>query len=243
MGKDGTTVFSEYVELVDQQAEAAAATNDVERLYYTQADRSMSKWHHYLAVYDRHLSRYRGRPVRLLEIGIKDGGSLQMWRRYFGADAVIHGLDVNPDCAAIDDPDLTIHIGSQDDPALLDRIVTAMGGVDVVIDDGSHVWSHQIATFELLYDRVAQDGVYICEDTHTSYWPEYQGAPATPTFHDFAREKVDAMHAWYSQADETPDTAFARQTESIAFYDSQVVFERRKRPPPRTNFVGERSVT
>ena len=182
MGKTGMTIFSEMFELVDPQEALAKADNPVESVYYSQSDRVSHKWHHYLSVYDRHLSRFRDRPVRLLEIGIHDGGSLQMWRRYLGARAIIHALDINPKCAEIDDPDLTIHIGSQADASLLHGIVEAMGGVDIVIDDGSHVWWHQIATFEALYAKISENGVYICEDTHTSYWPEYRGDGSDVSF-------------------------------------------------------------
>lgn len=243
MSRTGVTVFSEMFELVDPQEALAASENPVESAYYSQADRVSHKWHHYLSVYDRHLSRFRDRPVRLLEIGIHDGGSLQMWRRYLGPRATIHALDINPKCAEIDDPDLNIHIGSQADEALLHSIVDAMGGVDVVIDDGSHVWWHQIATFEALYDKISDDGVYICEDTHTSYWPEYRGEGRDVSFLDYTRTLADALHAWYALDEDRPDTAFARQTRGIMIYDSQVVFEKERRPPPRNNFVGVRCVT
>ena len=60
------------------------------------------KWHHYLPLYDRYFSQYRGTPVKFLEIGVNNGGSLQMWRRYLGKDAVLCGIDINPDCAQYD---------------------------------------------------------------------------------------------------------------------------------------------
>lgn len=237
-------VFAALARPVDQALEASRAGNAVEAAYYEQADRYVHKWHHYLAIYDRYLARYRGKPVRLLEIGVYNGGSLQVWRRYLGAQAVIHGLDLDPRCALIDDPDLRIHIGSQDDVELLGRIVAEMGGVDVVIDDGSHAWRHQIATFEALYPTLAPDGVYMCEDVHTSYWPlSGEGRPDAQSFIDYAKTLVDRLHVWYSLGEQSAaDMAFALMTGGIGFHDSMVVIEKQVRSPPHHGVVGHRTV-
>ena len=96
------------------------------------------KWHHYLPLYDRYFGQYRGTPVKFLEIGVNNGGSLQMWRRYFGPDAVICGIDINPDCAQYDGQSGMVRIGSQDDPEFLASVIEEMGGIDAVLDDGSH---------------------------------------------------------------------------------------------------------
>jgi cephalosporin hydroxylase len=230
---------------VDQAAELARARNPAEAAFYAQTDRLALKWHHYLEVYDRHLSRYRGKPVRLLELGVFHGGSLQMWRRYFGEAAVIHGIDVDPRCGAFDDPGLHVHIGSQADPAVLERAVAAMGGVDVVIDDGSHRNDHQIASFEHLYPRVAPDGVYIVEDVHSSYWPEFQGGLRRPgSFIEFAKRQLDRLNARYVVEGDAADrdTAFADMTHGIAFHDSMVVFEKRPDTAPWHTAVGHRTL-
>ena len=228
---------------VDAAAERARARNPVEEAFFAQDDRVANKWHHYLEVYDRHLSRYRATGVRLLEIGVFQGGSLQMWRRYLGDAARIHGLDINPRCAQIDDPGLTVHIGSQIDRALLRRIVDAMGGIDVVIDDASHISEHQIATFETLYPLLAPDGVYIVEDVHASYWPELGGGLRAPAaFMEYAKALLDRLHARYV-LDPDPaarDPGFADVTYGISFHDSMVVFEKRPKGAPRTMVVGSR---
>ncbi len=67
----------------------------IERAFYGHDGRTVHKWHHYLPLYDRYLGSYRqlGRPVRILEIGVSEGGSLELWRGYFGAGAVIFGID------------------------------------------------------------------------------------------------------------------------------------------------------
>lgn len=231
---------------VDPAVERARATNPAEAAFFAQDDRLATKWHHYLEVYDRHLSRYRGKPVRILELGIFQGGSLQMWRRYLGPDAVIHALDINEACAQIDEPGITVHIGSQADAGLLRRIAEAMGGIDVVIDDAGHISPDQIASFEILYPLMAPDGVYIVEDVHASYWPELGGGlRAQGAFMEYAKRLLDRLHARYVLDPEPAlrDPGFADATQAIAFYDSMVVFERRRKPPPRALTVGHRTLS
>lgn len=230
----------------EQVPERERARNPVEAAFFAQDDRVVNKWRHYLEIYDRHLTRYRETSVRFLEIGVFQGGSLQMWRRYLGPAANLHGLDVDPRCAQIDDPDLHVHIGSQTDTALLRRIVEDMGGIDVVIDDGSHVSAHQIATFECLYPLLAPDGLYIVEDVHASYWSDYGGGLRAPgAFMEYAKDLLDRLHARYVlEADPVVrDPGFADVTHGIAFHDSMVVFEKRPKGPPKTIATGRRWIS
>ena len=50
---------------------------------------------HYFDVYEKHFSRFRGTDVVVAEVGIYSGGSLKMWRHYFGPRAVIYGIDIS----------------------------------------------------------------------------------------------------------------------------------------------------
>lgn len=205
----------------------AEASNPLEALYYGHQGRQTSKWAHYLEVYDRHLSRFRDTPARLLEIGVRHGGSLQLWRKYLGETAQVHGLDINPRVAGIDDPDLRVHVGDQADAAVLDAILAEAGGLDVVIDDGSHVSSDQIATFEHLFPRLADGGVYVCEDLHASYWPWFGGAPGKPgTFVEYLKGLIDVLHHPY--VEDRPDAPdWLAHVHSLAVYDSIAVVEKR----------------
>ena len=156
------------------------------------------KWHHYIPIYDRYFAPFRGGKVRFLEIGVNKGGSLQMWRRYFGPDATLFGIDINPDCAAFDGQAGQVRIGSQTDPDFLNRVIDEMGGVDVVLDDGSHRMPHVRASFENLFPRLAENGVYMIEDLHTAYSPKYGGGyRADRNFFGFVMDMVDDMHRWY----------------------------------------------
>lgn len=226
---------------VTPELKAAAAT-DMERCFYAHEDRFTGKWAHYLEVYDRFLSRLRGRPARLLEIGILHGGSLQLWREYLGPQAVIHGLDINPRVAGIDDPDLTVHVGSQSDTTRLDAILRQMGGADVIIDDGGHRSRHQIASFEHLFPQLSDGGIYICEDIHSSYWRYYSGGlRRADTFIEYLKGLIDVMHAHYlepADALEVPD--FLRHVHAISVFDSVAVIEKRAPRDPFRVTAGER---
>ncbi len=156
------------------------------------------KWHHYLPLYDRYFSRYRGTKVKFLEIGVNNGGSLQMWRRYLGDDAVLCGIDINPDCAQYDGQSGMVRIGSQDDPEFLAKVVEEMGGVDVVLDDGSHRMPHIETSLRVLFPLLTQGGTYMIEDLHTSYYPRFGGGfDAKANFFNTLRHMVDDMHRWY----------------------------------------------
>ena len=82
------------------------------------------------------LDKLRGQPVTMLEIGVFDGGSLDMWRRYLGFAATIVGVDINPRCADLVDEPNIVCIGSQADRAFLEQVIARHGAPDLVLDDG-----------------------------------------------------------------------------------------------------------
>jgi hypothetical protein len=122
------------------------------------------KWHHYFDIYDNHFQRFRGRKVVILEIGIFKGGSLEVWRKYFGPQCEIIGIDINPLCKRFEDEKTKIFIGSQDDRNFLRNLKKEIPKIDILIDDGGHMMDQLRITFEELYDWVAEDGVYLAED-------------------------------------------------------------------------------
>lgn len=229
-----------HIDDKDRDKMLSHASNPLEVLYYGHTGRMAYKWHHYLELYDRHLERFRGRPVRILEMGIMSGGSLQIWKSYFGDEAAVHGIDINPACAEIAEDRVVPHIGTQDDPDLLRRVVKQMGGVDVVIDDAGHLSRDQITAFEVLYPLLDVNGVYICEDTRASYWSQYEGGYRKPgTFMEYTKCLIDRLHAWYIEDDAIAlDETFARSTFGISIYDSMVVFEKREKAVPFQYIVG-----
>ncbi|MEM6825578.1 MAG: class I SAM-dependent methyltransferase [Pseudomonadota bacterium] len=202
-------------------------SGELHRYFLSNGDRRLHKWLHYFDIYERHFARFRAGPIRMLEIGVHGGGSLRMWRDYFHPESQIVGIDIDPDCAVHASGGIAVHIGSQDDPEFLRDVVETYGGFDIILDDGSHVNSHVIKTFETLYEHVSRTGAYLVEDMHTSYWPKYGGGLCREgSFIEFAKAKIDELNAPHvgGSFEVTP---FTRATDSITFYDSVVVFERR----------------
>ncbi len=104
---------------------------ELERLFYAHSGKIAHKWHHYLEIYQRHFERFRAprsNPVRILELGIAGAGSLQIWRQFFGPEARIVGIDIDPACAGRVDADTPAVIGDQSDPSVLDAALAKLGG-------------------------------------------------------------------------------------------------------------------
>jgi hypothetical protein len=126
--------------------------------------RGIWKWTHYFDVYHRYLNRFIGQPVHVLEIGVYSGGSLDMWRDYFGPACQLYGVDIEEAVRAYEDTHVHIHVGDQTDRAFWRRTLEQIPALDVVIDDGGHRPEQQIATLESVLPRMRPGGVYICED-------------------------------------------------------------------------------
>jgi hypothetical protein len=211
---------------------------DLLEIFATTTDTLVHKWHHYLPIYERYFGSWRnrpGQPVRFLEIGVSEGGSLAIWRRYFGPDAIIFGIDINPACAAFNGQAGQVRVGSQDDPAFLRKVVEEMGGVDVVLDDGSHVMAHVKASLQTLFPLMSQGGTYMIEDLHTAYWNEFGGGFRAPdNFFNFLRAMIDDMHQWYHKsAVRSPELAL--QVAGLHVHDS-IVFA------PVHSRIGKRTI-
>lgn len=213
--------------------------NDLERYFKENKGRLIHKWMHFFDAYDRHFARYRGKEVVVLEIGVFHGGSMQMWKDYFGGKATIHGVDVNPRCKELEEERVRIHIGSQSDRAFLRRLRAELPPIDIIIDDGGHTMDQQIITFEELYGAVKPDGVYLCEDLRTSYWLQYGGGHRRPgTFIEYAKGFIDRLNAWHSEERSLRPDEFTRSTASVHFYDSIVVLEKQPREAPVVRMAG-----
>ena len=155
-----------------------------------------------------------------------------MWRQFFGPDAVIFGIDINPDCKQVADGDVHVRIGSQADPDFLAAVVAEMGGVDVVLDDGSHIASHQRASFDALFPVVTDGGLYAVEDLATAYWRGWEGGyHRRGTFIEVAKGLIDDMHAWYHP--HAPKYPAARDDiYAMTWFDSVLAMEKRHKPQP-----------
>ena len=149
--------------------------NDLKEYFQNNNRNLIHKWDHYFEIYDRYFSKFRNKDIVLVEFGVFHGGSLQMWKHYFGDRVKIYGIDINPNCIALKEDQIEILIADQDDKNALNEISKKIPPIDILIDDGGHTMKQQINTFQVFYNKVVNNGVYLCEDLHTSYWREYSG--------------------------------------------------------------------
>ena len=126
--------------------------------------RGIYKGRHYFDVYVRHLAQFVGRKVVVVEVGVYSGGSLEMWKHYFGENATIHGVDIQEACRVYDGDGVPIHIGDQGDREFWKQFKEDVPFIDVLIDDGGHEANQMRVTFEELFPVMRPGGVYICED-------------------------------------------------------------------------------
>jgi len=127
----------------------------------------------YLRNYDRFFGPLCEQPVRLLELGVRTGGSLLLWRDYFH-NGVIAGLDSEP--IVVDDPTgrIRIYCGRQEDHAVLDRVGSELGPFDIIVDDASHIAAYTRASFWHLFDRYLKPGgLFVIEDWGCGYWDSW----------------------------------------------------------------------
>lgn len=207
--------------------------NDLEIYFRNNTDKVIHKWLHYFDIYDTHFKRFRNKEVTILEIGVSQGGSLQMWKNYFGPNAKIYGIDINPQCKTLEEENIQIFIGSQADRTFLKQIKSIIPPIDILIDDGGHTMQQQIITFKELFGHIKKDGVFLSEDLHTSYWLKYGGGyKRRGTFIEYSKTFIDFLNAYHSEQRKLKVNAFTKSVNSIHYYDSIIVIEKKERDCP-----------
>lgn len=135
------------------------------------------RWSSYIPVFDRNLMEFCDQPITMLEIGVLNGGSLELWSKYFCNAKLIVGCDTNPDCANLrfEDPRIHLVIGDATQEAVVEQLALISPAFDLIIDDGSHHSSDIIRSFAHIFPRLNDGGLYVIEDLHASYWQQYEG--------------------------------------------------------------------
>jgi hypothetical protein len=131
--------------------------------------RGIWKWTHYFDIYQRHFSKFVGRQVNVLEIGVYSGGSLKMWKEYFGPHCRIYGVDILEACKEYEDDWTQIFVGDQADRNFWKKVKAEVPALDIIIDDGGHQTEQQIVTLEETLPHLRPGGVYLCEDVSGDY--------------------------------------------------------------------------
>lgn len=179
-------------------------------------------------MYDVLFSSLRDKPITLLEIGVNKGGSIAVWEAYF-PNATLLATDVNPKCLIRNTERTTVTLVDQFEPDQLRTYADANGPFDVVIDDGSHYSSHQILTLETLWPYMKPGGIFIIEDTMTSYVEKYVRAegPGFP-FVEYCKGLIDTSHQMIEDRD-----ALWKDLHTITFKQDMVVLTKREEPKRR----------
>ena len=193
--------------------------------FTTNKGKKITKWKHYFPIYEKHFTPIRNKPIKILEIGILNGGSLEMWRYYF-PEATIVGIDINPLCKEHEQEGINIRIGDQTDEKFLQSLIDEFGTFDLIIDDGSHHVAHVNKTFQFLFPKLADEGIYFIEDTHAAYWDSHGGSIKEPeSINNVAKGMIDSINADHARGQKEPDY-FTRNVKCMSVYDSIIVFDK-----------------
>lgn len=205
---------------------------DYSKVFLEHRGLKSQKWSHYLPIYDELVSEvkhYFPGDVRVLEIGVQSGGCLQIWRKIFGDNANIFGLDINPKCSELG-INAQVRIGNSSDINVIKSIVEEMNTIDLIIDDGSHDSLEQRKTFELLFPHLSDFGIYIIEDLeHSYYWSQHGGYLRPSSFIQRCKRLVDDLNRNYFSFPRLPSFQITKYAiGSVSFHSGLVVI--RKRP-------------
>ena len=230
----------------------------LEALHRSQRGKVSDKWSSYLPVYDRLFARYREMPLSLLEIGVQNGGSLEVWSRYFSNARMIVGCDINPRCSELRyaDPRIQVVVGDVNADETRLEIAALSENFDLIIDDGSHRSLDVLMAFVNYFPLMNPGGLFFIEDTHALYWEEYQGGILRQTtalaFFKLLADLVNYEH-WQNDLgiaqlfstffDRAHLPAFLAEgwVEAIEFRNSMVIISKSERPSHAK--LGERVIS
>ena len=177
----------------------------------------------YFQTYGELFEKYRGKPITFVEIGVFSGGSLFMWRDYFGPQARIIGVEFNPDAVRWREHGFEIHIGSQSDPAFWKQFFESVGPVDLVLDDGGHTYEQQISTVHYCLPHLKDGGMIAIEDTHTSYFKDF-GYPSRYSFIEWVKVLIDNINSRFHSV-HASGLDYRNSIHSIEAFESIVAFK------------------
>jgi hypothetical protein len=146
-----------------------------------------------------------------------------MWRDYFGPEARIIGIDLNPNAKRWEKDGFEVHIGSQSDPAFWKTFFEFVGPVDIVLDDGGHTFEQQIVTVHNCIPNIKEGGLMIVEDTHTSYFKEF-GFPTKYSFIEWTKKLIDNVNSRFPSVNAS-NLPYKASIYSITIFESIVGFK------------------
>ena len=178
----------------------------------------------YFQVYEEIFNKYIEKKITFVEVGVLHGGSLFMWREYFGKTARIIGIDLNPKAKELEKYGFEIYIGSQSTKNFWKDFFAKIGKVDILLDDGGHGNVQQIVTLSEAIHNTNDDGIIIVEDVHSSYNKKF-GNPSKHSFINYSKYLIDVVNSRFPNPEIKKNNNFRNKIYSISFYESIVAIK------------------
>ena len=206
-------------------------------LFFQHDAKLIDKWEQYLSIYEVELGAFveRGLPVRLLEVGVQNGGSLELWAKYLPLGSSVLGIDIDARVGLLSftHAAITVAVADATNATQMERLLGEQT-FDIIIDDGSHLAADVISAFRILYPRLAPSGRYVVEDLHTSYWPTYGGGyraeGASIEWFKHLTDVINSDHipigTWLTQPEQETIAHFKASVARVSFFDSAVAVEK-----------------
>jgi len=165
-------------------------------IYKNHSGKVSDKWDIYLDTYEQKLSALKKSPIKLFEIGVLNGGSLQIFSQYFENAELILGCDIDKNCQKLKytENNIKLIVGDVNSDEISNQIIKN-GDFDIIIDDGSHTSKDIVTSFCKYFKHLKYDGIYIVEDLHASYQKEHGGGLFYPiSSMNFFKKLVDIIN-------------------------------------------------
>ena len=188
----------------------------IKKLFYLSKNNSI-KWSGYFEIYEELFRPFKNKNITFVEIGVKNGGSLEIWKKYFGKQSRIIGIDINPKCQIFEKDGYEIFIGNQSSPEFWNFFFKKVGKVDIILDDGGHTNIDQITTTINTVSKIKNNGLLVIEDIHTSYSKEYNSS-IKYSFINYTKKLIDEINL-------NSNSFFRKHVYSINFFEKIVAFK------------------
>jgi hypothetical protein len=203
---------------------------NLENIFY-KTQKHAVKWSTYFDVYERHLKKFQNKSPKILEIGINDGGSTEMWLEYFGKNTQIFAIDIDERCKDHSyNGNVITTIGDQGSEQFWDEFLIDKDGFDIILDDGGHTMKQQITTLNKVFAKLNNGGVFLIEDTHTSYWKDWGGEFKNPsTLMEYTKNLTDILNIQHFDSnliDQNIKNIYSN-LYMVSFYNGIVILEKR----------------
>lgn len=219
----------------------------IAQIHQNKTGKVSDKWASYLTHYDKILIELKSRKIKMLEIGVGHGGSIDTWREYFSNAELIIGCDIDPKCSKLqyDDPKINVVVGDANSNEAYAKITSISNQFDLIIDDGSHRSVDILNSFINYFPLLKPSGIFVIEDTHTLYQDPYGGGILTENGpYAFFKKIVDVINFqfWKNEISiqtylrtffplqATPNFILEGWIESIEFKNSMITIYKATQP-------------